>query len=686
MLNWFQRLSRAGQRTSARARPTCRPSVECLETRSVPSATGVFRQTNLVSDEPGVAPIVDPNVVNAWGIALGPNGGTLWISDNGTGVTTLYVGGVNGSPFTRFAALPVVTIPGGAPTGQVFNGTTDFVVGAGTAKGPAIFIFASESGQITGWNPAVPPPPPSKVAQPAVAIDGAVFKGIALANNTIGTKKGNFLYATDFHGGKIDVFDAQFHAAALDSDFFDPNLPAGYAPFNIQALGGKLYVTYAVQDADKHDDVRGAGHGIVDVFDTDGHYLKRLVTGGALNSPWGLALAPADFGKFGNDLLVGNFGDGRVNAYDPNTGKFLGALRNEQGQPLTIPGLWGLGFGNGVSAGDKNTLFFTAGPGGESHGLIGQLKPQDVDIIAAAADAGGSTVVNVLDAATGKVKFTIPAFNGHLTGGVRVAVGDVNGDGVPDVIAGTGPGVRDEVRVFDGQTGRPLPGALGDFFPYGRNTNGVFVAAGDVNGDGYDDVIVGPDAGQAPLVEVFGGKDGKLLKSFLADTPGFKGGVRVAAGDVNGDGKADVITGLGAGDLPLARVFSGADFSLLSSILVGDASFRGGVFVAAGDLSGSGKANVIASQGAGGTTDVRVFNGQDGSAVGSFAAENGAFKGGVRVATIRVGGKTRIVTADGPNGGATVSVFDGQTFKLVDSFTAGAPSFRGGLFVGGGGH
>ena len=336
------------------------------------AAQAGYLQLNLVSDQPGDALILDPQLINPWGISQSATS-PFWISDNGADVSTIYGGDVNGSPFSK-AGL-VVSIPGGAPTGQVANSTTDFVVGSGSASGPARFIFASENGDITGWNPNVPAAG-SKQAQVAVSVTGAVFKGLALANN--GTA--NFLYATDFHNGQVDVFDGGFHQVTLAAGAFaDPDLPAGYAPFGIANFGGKLYVTYALQDATKHDDVAGFGHGFVDVYDTSGALLQRLITGAPgdpsspLDSPWGLAMAPAGFGDFSGDLLVGNFGNGWINAFDPATGAFIGSLSDPTGKPLIIDGLWGLQFGNGAGGGNANALFFAAGPGGEQHGLFGSL-------------------------------------------------------------------------------------------------------------------------------------------------------------------------------------------------------------------------------------------------------------------------------------------------------------------------
>jgi uncharacterized protein (TIGR03118 family) len=318
---------------------------------------------NLVSDVPGVADHVDANLVNAWGLtslAASP----WWVADNGANDTTLYR--ADGS-----AVSLVVQVPN-APTGAVSNAGTRFVVSSGSSSGPAAFIFATETGKILGWNPAVPPPPPSHQAQ--VAVDhsrvGAVYKGLAIA--------GDLLYATDFHNGRVDVFDGSWTQVSIPGAFVDPKLPDGFAPFGIQNIGGAIFVTYAKQDAAAHDDVAGQGLGFVDMFDTSGAFLGRVAQRGQLNSPWGLAMAPANFGRFGGDLLVGNFGDGQINAYalQPN-GNFehRGELRGTDGKVLAIDGLWSLQFGKGAAAnGPLDTLFFTAGPNGEADGLFGTIR------------------------------------------------------------------------------------------------------------------------------------------------------------------------------------------------------------------------------------------------------------------------------------------------------------------------
>jgi uncharacterized protein (TIGR03118 family) len=328
-----------------------------------------FLQTNLVADLGGAAN-TDPNLLNPWGVAYAPTG-PFWVSDNHAGVSTLYDG--SGKPFPTPTAL-VVTIPPppgssdpAAPTGIVFNATADFVVTEGSTSGPSLFIFSTEDGTLSGWSQAV------DVANAILTVDNsaseAIYKGLALGTN----QSGNFLFATDFHNGRIAVFDKNFAPATLTGSFADPNIPAGFAPFGIHNIGDLLYVTYAKQDEYKEDDERGPGNGYVDIFDTNGVLVQRFASQGTLNSPWGVARAPASFGQFGNALLVGNFGDGRINAFNANSAAFLGQLADTRGAPIVIDGLWALIFGNGANAGSTNTLFFTAGPGDEAHGLFGSL-------------------------------------------------------------------------------------------------------------------------------------------------------------------------------------------------------------------------------------------------------------------------------------------------------------------------
>jgi uncharacterized protein (TIGR03118 family) len=320
-----------------------------------------FAQTNLVSDVSGMAQITDSSLVNAWGMSFGPTT-PVWVSNNGSDSTTLYKGDTTGVPFAKVPLT--VAIPDGAPTGQVFNAGTDFMVGGASAK----FIFASEHGFIDAWQPALSP---NTMAMSMAKVPGAIYKGLAITTGT----SGSWLYAANFHSGRIDVFNGSFVLQNWQGAFHDSLIPKSYAPFNIENLGGKLYVTYA-KVGPTGDDVSGRGHGFVDVYSLTGRLLKRLVRHGALNSPWGVQIAPAGFGKFGGDLLVGNFGDGRIHAYSRRTGAFEGTLLASNGKPLVIDGLWGLQFGNGVAA-TPMTLLFTAGPGGEAHGLLGTLTPME---------------------------------------------------------------------------------------------------------------------------------------------------------------------------------------------------------------------------------------------------------------------------------------------------------------------
>ena len=342
------------------------------------TANGFYQQTNLVSDLPNIAAHQDPNLLNPWGLSHSSTS-PWWVSDNGAGVSTLYNGDGTARPLV-VSIPPPANSPAGttaAPTGNVFNGTSGFVVATATGAGPSLFIFATEDGTISGWNPQADP------THAILAVDrstvsqggfvGAVYKGLAIASNASGT----FIYATNFRFGTVEMFDSTFHLVKSFTDSKLANtcpLPNQcYAPFGIQNLGGNLYVTFALQDAAHHDDVSGPAHGFVDVFDTSGNLIRRLISHGRLNSPWGLALAPADFGLFSNALLVGNFGNGRINAFDLNTGEFLGQLRDQTNTPITIDGLWGLAFGNDANAGKHNELFFTAGINDEADGLFGKI-------------------------------------------------------------------------------------------------------------------------------------------------------------------------------------------------------------------------------------------------------------------------------------------------------------------------
>ncbi len=318
---------------------------------------------NLVSNLPGVADHQDPNLKNAWGIVFGPTN-PVWVSDNTTGVSTLYDGNGNAIPL-------VVTIPGGKPTGITFNtSAADFLITCGAAAASAAaFLWATENGVIAAWNGSCGS---TAVTLPTTAVPNGVYKGIAIAGDGARDFR---LFAADLFNGKIQVFDHNFMPTTVPGGFVDPSLPPGYAPFNILSLEGNLYVAYAFHVAGDSDETAGPGLGIVDVFDANGFLITRVATGGKLNAPWGMAIAPADFGKFSGMLLVGNFGDGTINAYDTKNNNFAGQLRAGKGKVLAIDGLWGIAFGNNFRAQPANTLFFAAGPNDENDGLYGTILP-----------------------------------------------------------------------------------------------------------------------------------------------------------------------------------------------------------------------------------------------------------------------------------------------------------------------
>ena len=337
-----------------------------------------YVQTNLVSDIPGLAAHTDPNLKNPWGTSVGP-GTPIWVSDNHAGVTTLYDGAGNPQPRVVTIPAPPSAGPGaiGAPTGQAFNtfdpASTDFVISKDRVSAPALFLFATEDGTIAGWNPNVDNTHAVIAVDNSTATDaagdvGANYKGLAL----VSTPNGKFIYATSFRFGRIDVFDSHF---SLVNSFTDPTIPAGFAPFGIHNIGGKLYVTFAKQGPGKGDDAARPGNGFVDVFSPNGDLLQRLVSRGRLDSPWAVTLAPSSFGAFGGDILVGNFGDGHINAYDPANGAFQGELSGPGGGPITIDGLWGLRFAPAALNATLNALYFTAGLNHEADGLFGTLTP-----------------------------------------------------------------------------------------------------------------------------------------------------------------------------------------------------------------------------------------------------------------------------------------------------------------------
>jgi len=321
-----------------------------------------YMARNLVSNGKVAAEHVDANLVNPWGVAFNPQG-FVWVADNGTGVSTLYDG--NG-----IAQSLVVTVPGvggatGVPTGIVFSGSsTDFMVSEGANSGPSRFLFVTEDGEVCGWAPNVDV---NNAICPVMMAD-SIYKGVALATGNDGAER---LYATDFHNSRIDVYDAGFHKVSTGGDWTDPTMPANFGPFGVAALNGRIYVSYTQQDADHEDDL--PGRGIVDIFDTEGHFLKRGAAQAGLDSPWGMVIAPADFGHFSNRLLVSNFGDGTITAYDVKTGNYLGKVRNADGTTFKRHGIWGIAFGNGLLDQPTNTLFFAAGPHEEKDGVYGRI-------------------------------------------------------------------------------------------------------------------------------------------------------------------------------------------------------------------------------------------------------------------------------------------------------------------------
>jgi uncharacterized protein (TIGR03118 family) len=448
-------------------RATCRrtlrpfhamPCLEALEDRCVMDATVL--QTNLVSDLPGVAAVPDPNLVNPWGIAEGARG-PFWISDNNAGVSTLYsVPGANNTPVSINGLVVSIPTPPdplgstGAPTGTVFNidggqnggfKVNGFNKNGAPASASAIFLFATEDGTIVGWNPGVNPQgfDPNKAGTYGIIPvdnsgnnftepdphkqDGAVYKGLSIASSatpifSFDPNSTTVLYVTNFRSSQVEVYDTNFKPVMLPSDAFsDQTIPSDYAPFNVQVLNGKVYVTYAKQNSFRHDDDAGPHRGFVDVFNLDGTPglaggTARLVTRGDLDSPWGLAIAPASFGSLAGDLLVGNFGNGRIHVFDPTIpGDSLGQLTDPDGEPIQIDGLWALKVGNGNGGGDANTVYFTAGLFGETHGLFGSLAP------VAPGTPEGPAEAQMVTAALDVFQLAVQTLNNDLSSGAPKA-------------------------------------------------------------------------------------------------------------------------------------------------------------------------------------------------------------------------------------------------------------------------
>ena len=382
---------------------TIRGLVLLLGAISAVAQTNSYQQTNLVSDMAGAAAHTDPKLINPWGISFVP-GQPFWVADNNSGYSTIY----DANGVTQLAPVLIPAPPGDAspatPTGTVINTTGGFLVGGVSSQ----FLFVTEDGTISGWN---------GTGNAILAVDhstaGAVYKGMAILSPACCAP---YLVVANFHSGLIEPYTQSFAPLAPPGSFTDPNLPAGYAPFNIQQVGSQVFVTYAVQDTAKHDPVNAAGNGIVDIFDLEGNFVKRFASNGPLNSPWGVVQASASFGQFSNDILIGNFGDGTINAFDPATGNSLGQLKDQTGATITNASLWALVFGAG-GTGDTNTLYFTAGLANEGHGLFGAIT-------AAAAPALDYSVTATPQSATvtagGSANFTVtitPAngFNSTVT-------------------------------------------------------------------------------------------------------------------------------------------------------------------------------------------------------------------------------------------------------------------------------
>ena len=334
-------------------------------------ANDAYLVRNLVSDIPDLADHTDPNLLGAWGISQSPSS-PFWVSDAGSGFTTLY--STNGTPVALVPAIAPSKASGasapGSPTGTVWNlSNGGFEIAAGKATP---FLFATFDGTIQGWSPAV------DTAHAKIMVDnsasGAEYFGLTMATDPLSSN--TYLYAANFHAGTIDVFDSNFNRLELPGNFRDPSIPSTYAPFNVQALGGNIYVAFALQNGNQSFSVTGPGLGYVDVFAPNGVLMQQLIAKGPLNAPWGLAIAPAGFGDFAGDLLVGNFGDGTINAFNPKTGAFVAKLNDTIGAPITIPNLWALQPGNGASGGEKAAVYFSAGipgPDNGNHGLFGRF-------------------------------------------------------------------------------------------------------------------------------------------------------------------------------------------------------------------------------------------------------------------------------------------------------------------------
>jgi uncharacterized protein (TIGR03118 family) len=518
------------QDARGRRRLSVRPHLEMLEDRLTPSAN--FVQTNLVSDVPGMAATTDANLINPWGLVAGA-AGPWWVANEGNGTSTLYNSqGVPQPPGTTPPTAPLIVtiptnpngspIPHGSPTGIVNNVfQTGFDVSENGKSGSSIFLFATLDGTISGWNPGVD----RTHAIVEVTKPGAVFTGLAIGKDSNGD---DLIYAVDNKNGVIDVFDQNFHqVTTLKGNFTDPNLPANFKPFNIQNINGQLYVEYEQFDPVTGKAVNLPGSGIVDVFNTDGQLQKRLISndpGNHLSDPWGVTLAPSDFGPFANDLLVGNFGDGHINAFDPNTGKWLGTLTTSSGQPFEEDHLWSLQFGNNGTAGPANTLFFTAGINGEKDGLFGSLQAESqvspqTPIVPNLGNFPKQTVSTV--ASNGDLNpYGVAFVPQNFQGGGELAPGDilVSNFNASSNVEGTGSTIvkitpdGQQSTFFQGQPGMGLTTALG-ILPRG------FVIVGNTPNTSTPNGPITVGNGSLTILDSNGKQVGQISNSALLQGP-----------------------------------------------------------------------------------------------------------------------------------------------------------------------
>lgn len=552
------------------------------------STNNAYIQHNLVSDVPGLADVTDPNLVDPWGMSFSATS-PYWVSNHGKGNTTLYT---NSNTTTGVAInSTVVTIPGGAggtspapATGQVQNSTTGFLLANGTK---ASFIFCTEDGTVSGWNGG---------GAATVMLDnsaaGIVYKGMAIATNN----GAPMLYMANFSYGVIDVLDTNFKLTTVPGGFGDAFLPAGFAPFNIWNINNQLYVMYAKQDPTKKLDQPGVGNGVVDIFDLNGNLLQRLTSGGPLNSPWGVALAPAGWGAFGGAVLVGNFGDGKINAFDPKTGNLLGTLQDTTGKAISIQGLWAILFGNGGSGGDPHYLYFTAGIFNGTttqHGLLGSLAPPAQVTAAqnAASFATGAIAPGEILALTGITIGPRPAVSsavspvGTSLGGTTVTINGTlapilytHADQTNVIVPWSATGTTASIVVTQGTTvsqtlSVPMAAAAPGLFTSGGaglawNQDGTLNSATNAAPAGSVVVLYATGLGQTDPAGTDGAKYGTLvLAETVAPVTATVGGKAAtviyaggAPGEVAGVMQVEVVvpTGAGTGAVPVVITSSGA--------------------------------------------------------------------------------------------------------------------------------